>query len=268
MNYLLIVGGGALCLAMLLGAWLGWQLLRQNGRMLPRLEELEKRVDELEFGEPDSEKSEMDESLVTSAVTNGEERANRFTNRSLARSRIKRDGLKAGTAAPSFRLPRLDGRELSLEELRGKRLLLVFSDPHCGPCNALAPQLERIHRDNGRKKHSPSPQPSPTGEGEPSPGVEVVMISRGDPKENRAKVKEHGLTFPVLLQAHWEISRLYAIFATPIAYLIDEIGCIASDVAVGMEPILALASAAAHSADLKTDSTNQSNKTKKTKGKS
>src|SRR5712692_1636695 len=35
------------------GLWLGWQLLRQNGRMLLRLDELEKRLDELEFGEPD-----------------------------------------------------------------------------------------------------------------------------------------------------------------------------------------------------------------------
>ena len=28
---------------------LGWQLLRQNGRMLLRLDELEKRLDEMEF---------------------------------------------------------------------------------------------------------------------------------------------------------------------------------------------------------------------------
>ena len=66
------------------------------------------------------------------------------------------------------------------------------------------------------------------------------MISRGDPKENRAKVKEHGLSFPVVLQQRWETSRLYAMFATPIAYLIDEAGIIISDVAVGVEPILAL----------------------------
>jgi peroxiredoxin len=52
--------------------------------------------------------------------------------------------LKAGTSAPSFRLPRLDGGELSLEELRGKRVLLVFSDPP-GSCNAL-PELEKFHR--------------------------------------------------------------------------------------------------------------------------
>jgi len=39
------------------------------------------------------------------------------------------------------------------------------------------------------------------------------MISKGEPEENRAKVNEHGLTFPVLLQKQWEVSRDYAIFA-------------------------------------------------------
>lgn len=66
------------------------------------------------------------------------------------------------------------------------------------------------------------------------------MISKGEPKENRAKVKEHGLTFPVLLQQQWEVSRQYAMFATPIAYLIGEPGLIADNVAVGVEPILVL----------------------------
>ena len=66
------------------------------------------------------------------------------------------------------------------------------------------------------------------------------MISRGQPRENRAKVKEHGLTFAVALQRQCEISRRYAMFATPIAYLIHEAGIIARDVAVGIEPILAL----------------------------
>jgi hypothetical protein len=66
------------------------------------------------------------------------------------------------------------------------------------------------------------------------------MISKGEPKENRAKVKEHGLTFAIVLQQQWEISRRYAMFATPIAYLIDEQGIIARDVAMGVECILDL----------------------------
>jgi len=151
---------------------------------------------------------------------NGEERATRFGNLSLARGKIKRDGLKAGTRAPDFRLPRLDGGELSLGELRGQRLLLVFSSPHCGPCNTLAPQLEKFHRGH--------------------PDLQMVMVSRGEPNENRDKVKEYGLTFQVVLQQQWEISRLYAMFATPMAYLIDGAGVIVQDVAVGVEPIVSL----------------------------
>src|SRR5262245_24363832 len=86
--------------------WLSWQLLRQNGRLLLRLEELEERLDAMEFD---------DEGQVSSVppsngegVSHDEERANRFSDRSLTRSKIKRDGLKAGKPAPDFRLPCLD----------------------------------------------------------------------------------------------------------------------------------------------------------------
>jgi len=75
------------------------------------------------------------------------------------------------------------------------------------------------------------------------------MISRGDVEENRRKVRQHGLTFPVALQKQWEVSRRYAMFATPIAYLIDEQGRIARGVAVGVEPILELARDAAPAAN-------------------
>ena len=79
--------------------------------------------------------------------------------------------MKAGTPAPEFRLPRLEGGEFALSELRGRFVLLVFSSPKCGPCNTLAPKLEKCHRK--------------------FPELEVVMISQGGSEENRAKVKEH-----------------------------------------------------------------------------
>jgi peroxiredoxin len=223
MNHLLIFDLVLVWLFILIGCWLGWQLLRQNGRLLLRLEEMEQRLDELELRENAGFSSDSLDSLAVGGGVspNEENRASRFSNHSLARSRIDRNGLKAGTRAPSFRLPQLDGRDMSLADVCGRRLLLVFSDPHCGPCNSLAPQLEKLHREN--------------------PELAVVMISRGDPKENRAKVQEHGLSFPVVLQQRWEISRRYAMFATPIAYLIDEEGVIESDVAVGAEAVLRLA---------------------------
>jgi peroxiredoxin len=148
-------------------------------------------------------------------------------NRLLSDSKIERNGLKVGIAAPGFTLPRVQGGELSVEEYWGRKLLLVFSDPDCGPCNQLAPRLEEAHR-----RH---------------PEIQVLMVSRGDLAPNQAKIAEHSFTFPVVLQKQWEISRLYAMFATPIAYCIDEEGLIADEVAVGTDPILSLFAAAASS---------------------
>ena len=136
-------------------------------------------------------------------------------------SRLKRDGLPAGTPAPDFTLPALDGSTVSLSDYRGRPVLLVFSDPECRPCQQMAPSLEQIHQSSGN--------------------LAVLMISRGDVEENRAKVQEHGLTFPVVLQRKWEISREYGMFSTPIAYMIDEFGILASGVAVGALAILVLA---------------------------
>jgi hypothetical protein len=67
------------------------------------------------------------------------------------------------------------------------------------------------------------------------------MISRRDLEATQAKATKLGLSFPIVMQKQWEVSLLYGKFATPIAYLIDEEGVLLSDVAVGVEPILALA---------------------------
>jgi peroxiredoxin len=146
-------------------------------------------------------------------------------NLGLEASRINRDGLKAGTPAPDFQLPRLQGGELALRDFRKRRVLLVFSDPQCGPCDELAPHLERIHRERS--------------------DIQVLVVSRREPEVNRAKADSLGLTFPIVLQRQWEISTLYGMFATPIGYLVNEEGVIAADVAVGVEPIRGLVGAAA-----------------------
>jgi peroxiredoxin len=68
------------------------------------------------------------------------------------------------------------------------------------------------------------------------------MISRGETEANRQKIAEQGLTFPIVLQRHWEISRDYGVFATPVGYLIDEKGLLATSVAMGADAILNLTS--------------------------
>lgn len=199
----------ALALAALFSAFVCWfavQLLKQNGRILTRLDALERAVAQLAVYAEDG--------AATSAASVDRQAT-------LVKSRLKRDGLEPGTPAPDFRIARIGGGELSPADFRGRPFVLVFSDPDCGPCDVLAPQLERQAR---------------------SHDVPVMMVSRGDPAANQKKIRQHRLSFPVGLQNHWEISRLYAMFATPIAYRIDEHGVIASPVAKGPDAILRLLS--------------------------
>jgi peroxiredoxin len=143
------------------------------------------------------------------------------TQRPLSESRIERSGLAPGTPAPRFTLDDIYGRPVSFDDFAGRRVLLVFSDPHCGPCERLAPQLVRIQREH-------------------EADVRIVMVSRGDRDENRRKAERHGVNFPVLVQPGWKVSRDYGIFATPVAFLIDEQGTVEREVAVGTDQINSL----------------------------
>ena len=71
------------------------------------------------------------------------------------------------------------------------------------------------------------------------------MISRGTFESNAKKATELGFTFPIIVQEKWEISRSYGLLLTPCAFLIDEHGVIAAEVAIGPEPILTLLRGAA-----------------------
>jgi peroxiredoxin len=163
------------------------------------------------------------ETRAEHAAANGSAPHGANDDPSLARSRLNRSGLQVGVRAPDFRLPRIDEGELSLTDFLGESVLLVFSDPDCGPCDELAPQLQAIHLQR--------------------PELQVLVVSRRGVEANRAKATALGLTYPIVLQTQWEVSLKYAMFATPIGYLIDEQGILASNVAVGVGPILALAGA-------------------------
>jgi hypothetical protein len=64
-------------------------------------------------------------------------------------SRVGRSGLRSGKKAPKFTLPRIEGDtaggEVGLEHYAGRKLLLVFMQPGCGPCHGITPELNRLH---------------------------------------------------------------------------------------------------------------------------
>ena len=63
--------------------------------------------------------------------------------------KLKRDAdyLKNGQVAPSFTVQRLNGKELKLENYRGKVILLYFWALWCKPCVASTPALKEFYED-------------------------------------------------------------------------------------------------------------------------
>ena len=181
---------GAMVVALL--AVLGWivlQILRQQGRLLVRIEALEAL-------------------LATKGMA--------------PEADADTSGLSIGAVAPAFGLSGLHGERLTLEALRapGKPVLLVFSDPSCGPCTALMPEVGRWQRDYAGK-------------------LTLTLISRGTAEVNRAKASEHGITH-MLLQQDREVAESYQAHGTPTAVLVHPDGIIGSPVASGAEEIRAL----------------------------
>jgi len=169
--------------------WFVVHLLRQNGRLLMRLEALEE------------------------SVAQGGGAAPSGNNGGVA------SGLAVGTQAPPFSLSGLYGETLTLEALlsHDKPLMLLFTDPNCGPCNALLPEIGRWQEEYSEK-------------------LAIALISRGDTAENRTKTSEHGVGH-VLLQKDWEVAEAYQVVGTPSAVLVAPDGKVGSRVAVGPEAI-------------------------------
>ncbi len=131
-------------------------------------------------------------------------------------------GLPLGAEAPEFELPDLQGELVSLPMLRERELpvLLLFSDPACGPCSALLPRIGRWQREH---------------DGE----LSVVVVSNGADDDNRASASEHGLTQVLRQEAH-AVGLAYGANGTPMGVLVDLEGRVASPIAAGADAIGAL----------------------------
>jgi thiol-disulfide isomerase/thioredoxin len=106
-----------------------------------------------------------------------------------------------------------------------RQLLLVFSDPNCGPCQALLPEIARWQREHSDR-------------------LTIALVSQGPLEANAAKAEEHGLR-DVLVQADRETSEAYHVHGTPTAVLVSSDRTIASEPAAGTNAISRLVATAA-----------------------
>ena len=117
--------------------------------------------------------------------------------------------LDAGTQAPQFELPGMDGSKFSLQDaLTRGPVLAVFFKISCPTCQYALPYFERIYETYGREKLS------------------IVGISQNDKKDTADFMRKYGVTFPVLLDdtKTFPASNAYGLTNVPTAFWISTDG--------------------------------------------
>lgn len=136
-----------------------------------------------------------------------------------ARDRYRAAAVLAGSEAPDFAYPTLDGGEIRLSDLEDKVVLVNIWATWCGPCREEMPSMERLYQ-------------SLRGE-----DFEILAVSVDAPLgqldssgyeggDLAAFAHELGLTFPILHDAAGEIRQTYQTTGVPESFVIAKGGTI------------------------------------------
>lgn len=130
-------------------------------------------------------------------------------------------GLKNGDTPPDFTLTSLDGKNVTLSELRGKKVVLNFWATWCPPCKAEMPHMQNYYEQYAKKDN-----------------VEIIAVNLTSQERDvtdDAKIDSvmtfrdsFDLTFPILLDQDPKksVGIDYQILTIPTTYFIDSNGYI------------------------------------------
>ncbi|MBT9167471.1 MAG: Thiol-disulfide oxidoreductase ResA [Syntrophomonadaceae bacterium] len=97
------------------------------------------------------------------------------------------EGLSVGQLAPDFTLNDFEGSPVSLNDVRGKVVLLNFWSAACPPCREKMPTLQKLYEDLSAR------------------GFTILAINLNDRPQDALKyLTDNGYTFPALKDADFD----------------------------------------------------------------
>jgi peroxiredoxin len=122
----------------------------------------------------------------------------------------KPPAVAAGTPAPDFSFPDLDGKIVSLSDYKGKLVLLNIWATWCRPCVSEMPSMEKLY--NKFKKEDFE--------------ILAVSIDTKGKKVVAPFMELHNLSFKALLDTQGTIQEAYRTTGIPESFIIDKNGVI------------------------------------------
>jgi thiol-disulfide isomerase/thioredoxin len=127
---------------------------------------------------------------------------------------------EVGRTAPNFTVPDLSGRKVSLDQYRGRVVILDFWATWCGPCRMSMPVLEQLQQQYSKN-------------------LALLAINIEEPPELvKNYVQRQKISSTVLLDQDGKIGRTYHSDSIPMQVLIDKDGVI-RHIQVGYSPGMA-----------------------------
>lgn len=118
-------------------------------------------------------------------------------------------GINVGNRAPDFALEALDGTKVSLQDHRGKVVLINFWATWCPPCRDEIPDIKaafEAHQDDG---------------------FMVLGVNVAEARETVAPfVETYEMSYPVLMDESGRLTQMYRAIRLPMSVIVDQAGVI------------------------------------------